>query len=427
MPDQTTVTVRMYNVGFGDCFLITITRGVQVWRMLVDCGVHSQGHATINGVTRNISDVVQTVIADLTALAPAGSPPHLDVVVATHHHQDHISGFAVDEWTSVDVGQVLVPFVEDANDPDAQALRNGLVSTAAQIHGVIEARANAKSGNLSAPLALANSLALNSMGNAKATDRLLSRNGTQFKNTPPVTYVPDLDPAKNVIALPIEGVRIHLLGPSRDPKQLALMDPPASAQWLQLDPDQNPDDDETPTMFAPIYVVADEDIRSLPSELTDARASLRLTQLSTDDDALLEAAAVLERSVNNTSVYFVLDVAGTRLLFVGDSQEGAWQHVLDDPAAKALVSNVAFYKIGHHGSHNATPKPFVESVLGDGAYAMLPWGLVKRWQDTIPKAELLTALAQHNTHLVRADAPVAAPHEVDVDPGLLWSQVTFTV
>ncbi|MEO7122158.1 MAG: hypothetical protein ABI400_03380, partial [Lacisediminihabitans sp.] len=232
---------------------------------------------------------------------------------------------------------------------------------------------------------------------------------------------------KNVIALPIEGVSIHLLGPSRDPKQLALMNPPVSSQWLQLDPDQDADDYETPTMFAPIYVVANQDVRSVPLELRNARASLRLTQLRTDDDALLGAAAVLERSVNNTSVYFVLDVVGTRLLFVGDSQEGAWEHVLNDPASNALVSNVAFYKIGHHGSHNATPKAFVESVLGDGAYAMLPWGLVKRWEGSIPKAELLAALAQHNTHLVRADAPVAAPPEVVVDPGLLWSQVTFTV
>jgi beta-lactamase superfamily II metal-dependent hydrolase len=427
MPDQTTVTVRMYNVGFGDCFLITITRGTQVWRMLVDCGVHSQGRATVNGAKRSIADVVQTVIADLTAVASAGSPPHLDVVVATHHHQDHISGFAVDSWTGVDVGRVLVPFVEDANDPDARALRNALVSAATQIHGFIETSSKAKSGDVSAPLVLANALAVNSMGNAKATDRLLSRNGTQFKNTPPVTYVPDLNPTKNVIDLPIEGVRIHLLGPSRDPNQLALMEPPVSAHWLQLVPSQNADTEDAPALFAPIYVVADEDIRSVPSELRDAFASLRLTQLGTDEDALLGAAAMLERSVNNTSVFFVLDVAGTRLLFVGDSQEGAWEHVLDDPAAKALVSNVAFYKIGHHGSHNATPKPFVESVLGEGAYAMLPWGLVKRWEDTIPKAELLTTLAQHNTHLIRSDAPVSAPPEVVVDPGLLWSQVTFTV
>jgi hypothetical protein len=40
-----TVEVRMYNVGFGDAFRITVRRGEQTWRMLVDCGVHSHGAA----------------------------------------------------------------------------------------------------------------------------------------------------------------------------------------------------------------------------------------------------------------------------------------------------------------------------------------------------------------------------------------------
>lgn len=427
MPEQTTVSVRMYNVGFGDCFVVTVTRGAEVWRMLVDCGVHSQGRAKVDGVSRTIAEVVDAVIADLAAATPAGAPPHFDVVVATHHHQDHITGFAVDAWQAVDVGQVIVPFVENTADPDAQALRNSLVATASALHGFIEAAGKQKGGNLNASLALANEFAVNSMGNAKATDRLLSRNGTTFHNQPTVFYAPDPAAANNLIATPIDGVSIHILGPSRDPKQLALMNPPASAQWLQLDAAENTDADAPPALFAPIYRVADDDIRSLPSELFKARASLRLTQLGTNDDALLGAAAVLERSVNNTSVYFVLDVAGTRLLFVGDSQEGAWEHVLDDPVSRALVSGVAFYKIGHHGSHNATPKEFVESVLGDGAYAMLPWGLVKRWAETIPKAQLLAALADHGTHLIRADAPVAAPPQVEVGPENLWSQVTFTV
>jgi hypothetical protein len=365
------------------------------------------------------------------------------VVVATHHHQDHISGFAVDAWEAVEVGRVIVPFVENTDDPDAQQLRNALVSTATQLHGLIQATAGAgddddgtaggsaggtaggaKGGSWTTSLSLANAFAVNSMGNADATDRLLNRNGRHFHNDPEITYAPDPDASRNVIETSIPDVRIHILGPSRDPDQLKLMDPPASAQWLQAS--QPPMDDEASSrpLFASLYQV---DEHELPPELRKARASLRLTQLAGGDDELLGAAAVLERSVNNTSVYFVLDVAGTRLLFVGDSQEGAWEHVLGDDAARALVSNVAFYKIGHHGSHNATPKKFVESILGDGAYAMLPWGLVKKWQDTIPKAELLDALAQHGTHIIRADAPVAEPSRVEVHPDLLWSQVSFTV
>jgi len=76
---------------------------------------------------------------------------------------------------------------------------------------------------------------------------------------------------------------------------------------------------------------------------------------------LLAAASMLEQSVNNTSLFFVLDVGGVRLLFPGDAQYGAWESVRNDPKSLDLISNVDFYKMGHHGSHNATPMSFIET------------------------------------------------------------------
>ena len=93
----TTVSVRMYNVGFGDAFLITVTRDEEHWRALIDCGVHSHGQA------RPIADTVKMIIADLAEASPDGVP-HLDVVAATHHHADHISGFTRD---ADDPGEVI--------------------------------------------------------------------------------------------------------------------------------------------------------------------------------------------------------------------------------------------------------------------------------------------------------------------------------
>ena len=107
---MTTVEVRMYHVGFGDAFRVTVRDGRDAWRMLVDCGVHPQGQA------RSISESVKNIITDLVGDC-GDAPPHLDVVVATHHHQDHISGFAEDDWSEVQVDQVWVPFVENLRMP----------------------------------------------------------------------------------------------------------------------------------------------------------------------------------------------------------------------------------------------------------------------------------------------------------------------
>ena len=203
------------------------------------------------------------------------------------------------------------------------------------------------------------------------------------------------------------------------------MDPPHHVGWWELDLDEplapSERDAEQP-LFHPVYVV--DDPTRLPEALEEARRSLALAKL-TNDAGLLTAASILERAVNNTSLFLVLDVAGTRLVFPGDAQHGPWQHVLDSDHSAALLRDAAFYKIGHHGSHNATPKRFVEEVWHDGAQAMLPWGLVKRWQETIPKHEILEALQAHGHTVTRADDPRAVPGTVSVHEDL-WSEVTLT-
>jgi beta-lactamase superfamily II metal-dependent hydrolase len=415
---KTTVSVRMYNVGFGDAFVVTVRRTRQLWRMIVDCGVHAHGRA------RPLEQSVQAIIDDLRPSDPTRSP-HVNVVVATHHHADHIAGFALDAWQDVAVDEVWVPFVEDSQDDDAKALREAQTDAANHLLALLEQRTlGLDPGAWPATLTAAHWFAINSSGNAQATDRLLGRNGRGFATTPTIRYLPAKEPAAKIIPTTIKDVSVRVLGPPRDPEFLKHMNPPAQASWLTLGKDDDPIAHRDEPLFAAAYTMSAGDCTRDFPQLAAAHHSLKhLDEI--DDAGLLAAAAILERSVNNTSVFFVLDVAGLPLVFPGDAQQGAWDHVLADPDGKSLIANAAFYKISHHGSGNGTPRDYVESILKDGAYAMLPWGLVKRWQATIPKPELLDALTLHHHHVIRADHPIAEPGHVEVHNDM-WSQVTFT-
>ena len=48
----------------------------------------------------------------------------IDVVVATHRHKDHVSGFAVEGWDDVEVKEVWMPWTEHPTDPDARRIRD---------------------------------------------------------------------------------------------------------------------------------------------------------------------------------------------------------------------------------------------------------------------------------------------------------------
>jgi hypothetical protein len=74
----------------------------------------------------------------------------------------------------------------------------------------------------------------------------------------------------------------------------------------------------------------------------------------------LEIVRILDDAMNNTSLILLFEVGGKKFLFPGDAQIENWNYALkDSPAAAAnrtLLEGTDFYKVGHHGSLNATPK-----------------------------------------------------------------------
>ena len=75
---------------------------------------------------------------------------------------------------------------------------------------------------------------------------------------------------------------------------------------------------------------------------------------------LLELVRIVDDALNNTSLILLFTVGDTKLLFPGDAQIENWQYALklserSEQIVKKLQT-VDVYKVGHHGSLNATPK-----------------------------------------------------------------------
>lgn len=125
-------------------------------------------------------------------------------------------------------------------------------------------------------------------------------------------------------------------------------------------------------------------------------------------DDLVEAsldglAFALDQAKNNTSLVTLLTFRGQALLFPGDAQWGNWKFWLDQQDAEAILSSVTFFKVAHHGSHNATPKDALERMKTGNFAAMcstqnVPW-------DSIPRVPLMDRLGeQTKNRVVRSDS-----------------------
>src|SRR5262249_48736792 len=73
---------RHYCQGIGDCHLLSFPRDDRDdYRVLIDCGVHS---SVANG-----NATVAAIVEDLASETGG----HIDLLVITHEHWDHVSGF----------------------------------------------------------------------------------------------------------------------------------------------------------------------------------------------------------------------------------------------------------------------------------------------------------------------------------------------
>jgi hypothetical protein len=108
------ISIRMYRQGLGDCFLITFPVGPgRPFYLLIDCGVVLGTPDPATRMKRVVGDIAQVTNSQI------------DLLVVTHEHWDHVSGFnqVQDLFENLKIQQVWVAWTEDPNDPLANKLR----------------------------------------------------------------------------------------------------------------------------------------------------------------------------------------------------------------------------------------------------------------------------------------------------------------
>jgi len=326
--------VRLFDVGLGDCIYCRIPKSHEEGRdfhILIDCGTWSS--------TTYLSDAMDKLKPSLPLIK---GKRRIDLLVVTHEHKDHMTGFGMNIWDDFSFGAIWMNAAMDPNHPEANKVK--------KLHAfAAEAMAQALRLNLALGPELtefANAMALNK--DAMKTLRETLPKASKIKPT----YV-NADSSKKDLALPLKGASISVLGPERDIDFYYLGDegnPSLRSQLKFIDTG-------LPSVEAAVPEEPVETATNLdPADFRRLRSRMLSTAL---------AFAHLDGKIcNNTSVVLLITWKGKKLLFVGDAEwdtafkEGSkgncsWNVMWN--LRKKQLGPLAFYKIGHHGSVNATP------------------------------------------------------------------------
>jgi beta-lactamase superfamily II metal-dependent hydrolase len=477
LPPPSGVTVRMYNPGFGDCLLLAFKgNDGQARYMLIDCGVH---HQYPDGQQR-----MQTVAEDIAA----ATNHRLHVVVATHEHTDHLSGFdyAREVFDHIEIEDVWMAWTEDPTDDIALGLKNRAKKATEALNAVVN-----RLDSHNEPLGAALRGVLDFEYTKKESgplDYLRRKGRKQLKRSE------DFRRPGEVLTLPdVGGVKIYVLGPPRNkPEYISIVDVES-----QLYPELRALKEWDDFAFAALAAAAGEssdDELSRPFDLTLAITSDKARQHQDFGDFFRtyygfsdapkdgpewrriecdwlgtaeQLALKLNDWTNNTSLVLAIELTETQprkvLLFAADAQAGNWLSWRDlswpgagesgkELKVEHLLQRTMFYKVGHHGSRNATLSELgLELMVSPDLVAMIPvnevWAFERKPPWKHPAKTLLERLtAKTRGRVLRSDKipqedrPPDKPdratpeewhefiHGLDWDrsPERLWVQFTIT-
>jgi beta-lactamase superfamily II metal-dependent hydrolase len=419
------IRVRMYRVGFGDFFLLTVPGNGGPAHILIDCGVHA---ANIGSMDECVQDLKKATNGRLA------------LVILTHYHADHMSGFAsnYDDFANFEhVGAVWITNRLDPENATAAKFMAQITSVARQLQLHFGARGDL--AGVQAQRKVNNALGEDGGGGSNAKALQLLQSG--FKTKPPVYYYQGGDTP--TLPAELEGmITAEILAPSpKDSEGEFAASDNKKEQYLAAAGDNGvpdvkrvePFEKKWPASGADYPVDAFDEFDSGlvgrgGKRKQDGAAKMETSLANMQPDALAATADKLDGTLNNQSLVVLFTCKGKKLLFVGDAQWGNWAYWLygkavtgTDPGisarARDILSSIDFYKVGHHGSTNATPIPAV-GALNQKCAAMCStatgaYGSPDK-KTEVPRTALIAALeTRTGNRLVRSDWVAAAKEDPD--------------
>lgn len=407
--NKLSLRIRMYRHGLGDCFLLTFKRkGKDDFNLMIDCGL-------LQGTNKG-KEIMQKVVEDIETTLSVEKPVNgeakkwLDVVVLTHEHADHISGFSQAQavFDRMHFGEVWAGWMDDKHHPKYKAVRERFHK---QVTGLTAALVKMKSdeqqGLKETVDALLNGFFEDDVLGAKAnTDGRSPSWDYALKKS--VNNPKFCTPGQTFTLGELDDVRIYILGPPEDYETFTKVNPPPDETYRK--------EGSSFALADSFFAAAAEDSDLFDAELyqpfenhlrIDAKKdaltepffqshygfgpSAKDDWRRIDDDWLTVAGSLalnLDSYTNNTCLAFAIEFVSSKkvLLFPGDAQFANWiswqkltWEIPDDKGGKQevktedLLKRTVFYKVGHHGSHNATLKKHgLEMMTNPDLVAMIP-------------------------------------------------------
>lgn len=416
------VVIHMYKMGTGDCFVLKFMADNEVtFKMLIDCGCWNRKYAKIRPFIQQLKKDVDN---------------HLNALVVTHEHTDHVlgfqagkqiftSGFQIDEvwmsWSENEVDEKVKRWKTEYGEK-----KKALAYAAERLNTTVKGKR------------FKSQLEETLQGDEMVTFRenfakvmndfayLNANEDQEYKGSLKGMAVVKKEIAKNNIRyrrrgdvlekIPgLKGVRIYVLGPPEVWEEVREESGEQGSTYKH-----NKDIEES-DLFIQALNGSDsnaqvESLCPFESEYITKKKEHRLPYTNLEDswrridyDWLFSSGALALRInslTNNLSLVLAFEFveSGKVILFPADAEIGSWMswHEIDwqengyNINTEDLLSQVVFYKVAHHLSHNGTARNIGLDMMTHPdlvAMATLDYDVISDgWKTTMPNRLLIRDL-----------------------------------